>query len=236
MTTGASGATHLRMPATLLLSGQVLYIAITLLHADGEANNHSVAFLEYAASSSWIAVHLGQFLAMAILIAGLLRLGPALEAMLGRPHAAIQLGTGSAVAALALYGALQAVDGIALKHAVDAWVAAPEVEKATRFASAEAIRWLEWGTRSYHDIALGLSLLLFAVATAKVSMVFRLIACLMGIAGLAYLSQGWVVGAEGFSSIETITIVTAFALNLIWVTWLAAVAWRAQAPAASLRK
>jgi hypothetical protein len=224
------------MPATLLLSGQVLYIAVTLLHADGDANNHPAVFLAYAASSSWIAVHLGQFLAMAILIAGLLMLAPALEAALGRPHAAIQFGTGSAVAALALYGALQAVDGIALKHAVDAWAAAPEAEKATRFASAEAIRWLEWGTRSYHDIALGLSLLLFAVATAKVSMVFRPIAYLMGIAGLAYLSQGWVVGAEGFSSTGTITIVTAFALDLIWMTWLSAVAWRTQAPAASLRK
>ena len=49
----------------------------------------------------------------------------------------------SVVVALALYGALQAVDGIALKHTVDAWANAPEAEKATRFASAETVRWLE---------------------------------------------------------------------------------------------
>jgi hypothetical protein len=35
------------------------------------------------------------------------------------------------------------VDGVALKQAVNAWVDAPEAEKAARFAAAEAMRWLE---------------------------------------------------------------------------------------------
>jgi len=34
------------------------------------------------------------------------------------------------------------VDGVALKQAVNAWASAPDAEKAARFASAEAIRWL----------------------------------------------------------------------------------------------
>jgi hypothetical protein len=55
-----------------------------------------------------------------------------------------RLGAVSAAVALALYGVLQAVDGVALKQVVDAWVRAPEAEKAARFASAETIRWLEW--------------------------------------------------------------------------------------------
>src|SRR4051812_14561100 len=55
----------------------------------------------------------------------------------------------SVVVALALYGVLQAVDGVALKHAVDAWANAPEAQKAARFASAETVRWLEWGMNSY---------------------------------------------------------------------------------------
>ena len=42
-----------------------------------------------------------------------------------------------------------AVDGVALKQAVNAWASAPVAEKAARFASAEAIRWIEWGARSY---------------------------------------------------------------------------------------
>ena len=54
-----------------------------------------------------------------------------------------RFGAVSAVVTLALYGVLQAADGVAPKHAVDAWVSAPDPEKAGRFASAEAIRWLE---------------------------------------------------------------------------------------------
>jgi hypothetical protein len=54
-----------------------------------------------------------------------------------------RLGAVSAAVALGLYGVLQAVDGVALKQVVDAWVRAPEAEKAARFASAETIRWLE---------------------------------------------------------------------------------------------
>jgi hypothetical protein len=40
----------------------------------------------------------------------------------------------------------------------DALVRAPESEKAARFASAETIRSLEWGTRSYQSFVFGLSL------------------------------------------------------------------------------
>jgi len=34
------------------------------------------------------------------------------------------------------------------------------VEKSVRFASAEAIRWLEWGVRSYQSFMLGVTFLL----------------------------------------------------------------------------
>ena len=50
----------LRLSATLLLVGQLLYIIVTQFHADGPANNHPVVFAEYARSGIWKAVHLGQ--------------------------------------------------------------------------------------------------------------------------------------------------------------------------------
>ena len=50
--------------------------------------------------------------------------------------------TMAAGVALALYGIASVVEGVALKHAVDAWASAPAAEQAARFASAEAIRWL----------------------------------------------------------------------------------------------
>jgi hypothetical protein len=216
----------LRLSAALLLVGQLLYIVITQFHTGGEANNHPVIFAAYAASGIWTAVHAGQFAAMAILLAGLLALVFALDVPAGTARLAGLLGAASAVAALALYGALQAVDGVANKQVDVAWVNAPEAETAARFASAEAIRWIEWGMRSYHAFALGLALLLVATAIVRIASVPRPIAYLMGLSGLTYLAQGWVAGEEGFSQTLSIAIVLAWVLGLAWMIWLGVVVWR----------
>jgi hypothetical protein len=224
--------TWLRLAAALLLAGQLLYIVVTQFHPGGDANNHPAVFAEYAGSGIWKAVHLGQFAGIAILVAGLLALFFALDVRDGTARWAGRFGAASAVVALALYGVLQAVDGVANKQVDDAWVAAPAAEKAARFASAEATRWLEWGARSYQDFALGLALLLFAAAVARTAWVARPIAYLIGLSGLTYLVQGWVVGSVGFSGTHTILILLAWALSLAWMIWLAVVAWRMPDPEA----
>jgi hypothetical protein len=75
--------TSLRLSATLLLVGQLLYIVVTQFHAGGDANNHPAVFAEYAGSGIWTAVHLGQFSSVAILLAGLLALFFALDVQPG---------------------------------------------------------------------------------------------------------------------------------------------------------
>ena len=50
----------LRLSATLLLVGQLLYVVIALFHTGGEANNHPAIFAAYAGSSIWTAVHVAQ--------------------------------------------------------------------------------------------------------------------------------------------------------------------------------
>jgi hypothetical protein len=75
--------------------------------------------------------------------------------------------TMAAGVALALYGVASVVEGVALKHAVDAWASAPAAEQAARFASAEAIRWLEWGIKSSQSFTVGLALVLFGIATTR---------------------------------------------------------------------
>lgn len=217
----------LRLSAALLLTGQILYILISQLHADrAPANYHAAAFADYASSGIWTAVHIGQFAAMAVLLAGLITLFSVIERPTGLARWIGRFGVISAVAALALYGVLQAVDGVALKQAVNAWAVAPEAEKATRFANAEAVRWLEWGVRSYQDFLEGLALLLLAVTMAPVRRVSRPIPWLAGFSGLILFAQGWVVGSEGFSRTHVILIVLAFAVNLAWMIWLSVAAWR----------
>src|SRR3954464_15418668 len=221
--------TLLRLSATLLFLGELISLVAGYFHPDqAPANDHHAAFAGYAASVHWTAIHLGQFAGMAVIITGLLTLFFALNIHAGALAWIARLGALVAAATLALYGVLQAVDGVALKQAVNAWASAPDAEKAARFASAEAIRWLEWGVRSYQDFALGLALLLFAAAVVGTAWVPRPIAYLMGLSGLTYLVQGWGAGTQGFSRTQTIPIVLAFVLNLVWMIWLAVVAWRMQ--------
>jgi hypothetical protein len=220
--------TSLRLSSTLLLTGQVLYIVVTLFHAGGEANNHHAIFAAYAGSGIWTAVHVAQFACMAIFLAGLFALFFAMDVETGLARWAGRFGATAAAVTLALYGGVLAVDGVALKQAVNAWAGAPEAEKTARFATAEAIRWLEWGMRSYQNFTLGFAVLLFAAAVVRTVWVPRPIGYLMGLSGITYLVQGWVAGTEGFSRTHTIAIVMAEVLNLTWMIWLVVVSRRIQ--------
>jgi hypothetical protein len=163
---------------------------------------------------------------MAVIIAGLLVLYFALDLRAVGAAWMARLGAVSAAVALGLCGVLQAVDGVALKHVVDAWASAPDAEKAARFASAETIRWLEWGTRSYQSFMFGLTLILLGGAVALTARLPRAVGYLIGLSGLAYIVQGWVLGSEGFSATNTFAIVASDVLILAWIIWLVVVAWR----------
>src|SRR5262245_38459806 len=111
----------LRAPAALLLGGLFTYVVVTFLHTGGPANHHEAIFEHYAGSHDWAVVHLGQFAGMAVIVAGLLVLHVALDLRAAVPFWLARLGAVFAGVALGLYGVLQAVDGVALKQAVDAW-------------------------------------------------------------------------------------------------------------------
>jgi len=215
----------LRLSATLLFIGLVVFGVTIPLHPPG-ANDHQAAFTAYANSSSWAAIHLGQFVGTAVIIAGLLVLFFALNVSEGTPRWVGFFGAIAAGVALALAGVRFAVDGVALKQAVDAWVSAPAAEQAARFASAEALRWLEWGTTSYQDFMLGLALVLFAIVIVWTARVPRPVGYLMGLSGLASLVLGWVIGAEGFAPIGEVPSYAAPVFLFASIIWLLIVAWR----------
>ena len=210
----------LRVSSILLFIGQLLYIVVTQFHADGTANDHRSVFSEYAHSTSWKGVHVAQFASAAVLLAGLIALYYALDGKGGATRWLGRFGAASAVVALALYGMLQAVDGVGNKQVDAAWVDARSTDKAARFASAEAMRWLEWGARSYFDFTLGLALILLGVAIALNTGIPRPIGYLMGLSGVAYFAQGAVVGSDGFSGTHDALIVVAWVLSAAWIIWL----------------
>jgi hypothetical protein len=216
----------LRLSATLLFIGVVVEFVLNFLHPGG-ASTDQAQFTLYANSSIWTAIHLGQFVGTAVITAGLLVLFFALGETSGTPRWLGFFGAIAAGVALALGGGVYAVDGVALKQAVDAWVSAPASEQAARFASAEALRWLEWGARSYQSFMSGLALVLFATTIVWTARITRPIGYVMGVIGLAYLVVGWLQGTVGLQSATLAYIGAITYLSFtIWSIWLLIVAWR----------
>jgi len=218
----------LRLGAALQFIGLVLETVFAQYLHPGGGMTMEATFANYAASSDWAAVHLGEFVGETALLAGLLVLYFALGVSQGTPRwlgffAAIAVGV-----ALVLNGILSAVDGVALKQTVDAWASAPAAEQVTRFASAEAIRWLEWGINSYWNITRGLALVLLGSVIVWTARVPRPIGYLMGVSGLAFIVLGWVVGTEGFRGTPTHAVPTDAGYGFLFVLsiWLLIVAWR----------
>jgi len=229
-------ASALRLAAMLLLAGVLVTAGAGFLHPEGaDANDHPAIFAVYASSSSWTAVHLAQFVGMLIIIAGLVALYFAIDPSGGPGLWLNRLGLLTAGAALALYGVLQGVDGVALKQAVDAWAGAENGDKAARFAAAETMRWLEWAIRSYQSFVFGLALILFGATVAVVAgRVPRPVGYLMALSGVCYLAQGWVIGTSGFSSRNQLPTLLGIVAVVAWAVWLLVAASR-QKPSQSER-
>ena len=103
----------------------------------------------------------------------------------------------SAAATVAALAVLQAVDGVALKRAVDEWIGAAPQDKASAFQVAEGVRWVEYWVSS-------LSSLLFGVTTVigGAIMVMRErfpsgLGWLGVLCGLAFGAQGVVIAYDG---------------------------------------
>ncbi len=214
----------------LLIVGMIVYLVATLFHAEAGVTPSEV-FASYANSPIWIIVHDGQFAGYAFFIFGLLALSLALNIKSGIMGLVNRFAAASAVAALALNGVLYAVDGVALKQVVDAWVSAPASEQAVFFAVVQGIRGIEWGMRSYVYFAMGISLVLFAIAIVSTRRITRPIGYIIGLSGMAYIAEGYGLGT-GYTSISERFVLGPIVVVLpiiIWTIWLLISAYRMKA-------
>jgi hypothetical protein len=213
--------------AILLIVGVVVSAVAQQFH-EGRGVTATDVFTAYANSTNWTLVHEAQFAGSSILIFGILALFLALNVNSGIRGVVNRFAAASAVAALALNGVLYAVDGVALKQAVDAWVSAPASEQSTFFAVAQGIRGLEWGIRSYVDFATGLSLILFAIVIVSSARIPRPIGYIMGLTGLLHIAGGYIFGA-GYTSLTpypTPASADYWLLIVVWAVWLLISAYR----------
>jgi hypothetical protein len=199
---GASGTWADR--GALTLSGALLLVGFVvngiqrmIWHPTGEEDDHEAIFTEYAASGAWVATHLAEFVLVLVAFSGLLVLCRALRPE--TPYLAL-LAAGAIVATGATWAVLQAVDGVALKQAVDAWAAASSTEEATRFADAETVRWIEWGLQSYFRVLLGVAFLILGAAAVVSRLVPTWLGVLLLVGGLLSLAIGISVGYAGLES------------------------------------
>jgi hypothetical protein len=224
----AAQRSALTLSAALLLVGFVVNaIQRSLLHPTGEEDNHEAIFAKYAASDVWTATHLAEFLLVLAALAGLLVLCSTLRPE--TPWLAL-LAAGAVIATGATWAVLQAVDGVTLKQAVDAWAAASGTDQALRFADAESARWLEWGLQSYFRVLLGVALLLLGTAAVVSRLLPSWLGALLAAGGLFSLAIGVSVGYEGLDSAFQDAVGIAFQLVvLLFIVGLLVVSRRAPA-------
>jgi hypothetical protein len=212
----------------LLIGGQVAGTIVGSFHAGGaKANDHAAVFKQYAESDSWTAVHVLLFMSALLILAGVVVLARA-AAQSERGRSLAMLIAVSAAVSAAASGLVLAVDGVALKQTVDAWVNAVPAQKALAFHDAEVVRWLEWGANSFLATADGLTYLLLGWAIVRTALVPKWIGWLSALAGLGNIGVAFSVGYEGFTDTTSALGVTAGALFAIVSIAIVVTGWRAK--------
>jgi hypothetical protein len=187
--------------------------------------DNRAVFMEYAHSDSWIAVHLAQYLAVLLTIGSLVALYYSISAKPGASAALGRFGLAGAVTTAASYTLPQAVDGIALKRAVDAWASAPPDQEVAAFAAAEAVRWIEIGIISLSFYLLGLTLFVYGLALALGAIYPRWVGWIGAVAGAALMYNSAVVVAyKGF--VTSISGMVGLLFMTVWVFIMAVLKWR----------
>jgi hypothetical protein len=223
-----------RMGSVAFLAGMVITIVSTLFHASSEdLMNNPVVFSVYAQSDPWIAAHIGQFAGVMLIFAGgfvaLFRLLILSES--SAASALAWLGFAVTIIAASTFAILQAVDGIALKRAVDSWYnttassSAATEEKTIAFRVAEGIRWIEIGINSINRITQGAVAIVFGVAIAKSALLSRWIGAVGVFAGAVTIIAGVAVAYVGFAPqpiVGDMATITSFA----WAVILGIFMWR----------
>lgn len=181
-------------------TGVVLQIILGHLHPHhAQPNRSRAAFTEYVHAHAWTAVHIGQFFGTLLIALAMLVLCRSLARQSGGAGT-LARGAGVAVIVVVSVFAVQmAVDGVALKHAVDTWAGASGSAKTSAFQVADGLRSLEKGLSAFFNLmngtaVLGLGLSLIAGRTHRPWPGWIAI-----LASLGFLSGGVATATGGFS-------------------------------------
>jgi len=225
---GAVDAPLLRLGAALGVIGVVLQVVMERLHPHHVDPNHSSAvFHEYAHSEHWTAVHLGQFLGTFLIVLALVALARALSRQPGVAGALAVVGGVTAVIVGAVFAVQMAVDGVALKAAIDSWVGAvTSGDQSSAFQVAESVRWTEKGLAGVFQIVNGVTLLSLGLAIALGRSFPRWLGGVGIVAGVAFVAGGVSTAHTGFSPSSGTFLVPATLLLAVFLVGVLTSMWR----------
>ena len=223
---GGDDAITTRLGAVALPLGIILIAVAEYFHPSREdPMNNPAVFMEYAHSDIWTAVHLAEYFGFLLMLGGLVALYYSVSAKPGVGAGLAPFGLAAAMTTASSFTVLQAVDGIALKRAIDAWANAPADQEAAAFAAAEVVRWTEIGMNSLSFFLAGLTLFLYGVAIALGTVYPRWMGLMAAVSGAALMYNGAVVVSyKGF--VPSIIKLVGLVLLAVWACIMAVLMWR----------
>jgi hypothetical protein len=224
---GGDDAITTKIGAVALPIGVLLIAISEIFHPSREdPMDFPAVFREYAQSDVWTTVHLGEYFGfLLLLLGGLVALYYPVRARPGVGAGLAPFGLAAAVATAASFTVLQAVDGITLRYAVDAWVSAPAPQKPAAFAAAEAVRWTEIGMNALSYFLAGLALFTYGLAIALGRAYPRWAGLIAALSGAALMYNGVIeVAYEGF--VASVVKLVGLALLALWAFVMAVLMWR----------
>ena len=215
-----------RLVTALGVAGATLLTGGTLLHpAHADAGTPAAAFAEYAAAGRglWVTAHLLQLGGVAGLVLLIVLLARAVDGTRGSvwPRVTAVFGT----AGLATAAVLQAVDGVALKAAVDLWSGAEE-DRPALFAGALAVRQVEIGLDALLALLLAAAVLALGIGLLTAHGGNRLLGALTVVAAGAAAVNGVALALSGFSDSAMAATTVSGAVALVWMLLAAVWSWR----------
>lgn len=225
---GVVDAAWLRVGATAGVAGLLVQVVMGQMHpAHADPNKSRAAFVEYANYTSWTAVHIGQWAGTLLLGLALLILALSLVRQPGLAGALALVGAVTSILLVAVFTVQMAVDGVALRSAIDTWTNTPVGPgKTSAFQVAEGVRGLEKGLSGFFHLNNGLTLVTLGLSIALGHLYARWQGWTAVVAGLGFLAGGVVTAQTGFSVTAGAVLTPALLLMVVFVVGVCVSMWR----------
>ena len=190
-----------------------------------DPNDSAHVFAEYAASTNWTIVHLGQFAGGLLIALSLVLIARSLPRT-GIVGVLAAAGSVSAIVWASVFAVQMAVDGVALKATIDAWRAAPPADQPAAFLVAEGVRSIEKGLSALFIGTNGVTMLALGLAISAGRPYPAWIGWSGALAGVGYIAGGIATAHTGFSPEAAGILNAAMVPGVVFLFGTAVAMWR----------